>query len=645
MGNTYPSQTGHSATVLKEQSLVSSNTQDSTVILTWYDPKMNSDFEHEKTKRMISKVTNNVLFYVLETEFLNYIETDKHTSVVLIVSGHVARDILIRVNHLRYIQSVHIYCDGYEKTKYQSLKTDFRPKVKSISSERYELRLALETTLNYLNAFSYYNTVSQRSTWDLSTSNTEFIWFQLLQQKLFLEQDIHTTQSKFDFIQRCREYLGDDYEADQKYLNYLENQYRPKDSIREYTKCNFLHNLINHAIRNGDAEELYHFRYYVAHLCTNLAKLSQRFRRKQGKTVLTLYRGQQLLREEGERLRISGNKYIAMRGFLSTTLDRKVAEAFAESSPENLPVLFEITVDLDQVPSMILADISKYSKYPDEKETLFGLNATFEIDEQFQGDCGRWIIKMHATNFEQKIVNDYIQYLQSKTSYSSSSSSISINFILAQFLIEMGENVKAVKFLEKMIPTTDDERANLYFILADAKISSYHLTKHALDEEIRLLKKSEELFISLDNKLGQAHTFRRYADAQVLNETYDEAVHSYQRAKQLYKEIPDQKENILSCYNGLADIYLVQRKYTKAKIYYMHVLKQRQTHLSDEHPATARSYYSLGRYYYLKGNNNDNALNYVKKALELKKKIYPSNHPSIQCNERLLKEMLAALAR
>ncbi|CAF3362098.1 unnamed protein product, partial [Rotaria sp. Silwood2] len=459
---------------------------------------------------------------------------------------------------------------------------------------------------------------------------------------------IHTTQSKFDFIQRCREYLGDDYETDQKYLNYLENQYQPKYAIREYTKCNFLHKLINHAIRTGDVEELYHFRYYVAHLCTNLAKLSERFRSKQqrlGKTVLTLYRGQQLSREEGERLRTSGNKYIAMRGFLSTTLDRRVAEDFAESSPENLAVLFEITVHLDQVPSMILADISKYSVNSHEKEILFGLNATFEVDEQVQSDCGRWIIRMHATNCEQEIVNDYIRYLQSETSNVSSSSSIPINFILARFLVEMGETVKAVKLLEKTIPTTDDERANLYFIWADAKISSYHLVEHAFDEAIRLLKKSEELFISLDNKLGQAHTFRRYADAQVLNEMYDEAIHSYQRANQLYKEIPGQKENIASCCNGLADVYLAKRKYTKAYIYYSKVLTWRQAYLSDEHPAIARSYYSLGRYYHLKGNNNENALRFVTKALELKKKIYPPSHPSIQCNERLLKEIQAALAR
>jgi tetratricopeptide (TPR) repeat protein len=606
---------------------------------------MNSDFNYEQTKIMLSKITDNVRFYILETEFLNYMEASKRTSVVLILSGHVARDILLRVHHMKYITSVHIYCD--EKSLYRSLKTDFC-KVKSISNERNELKVVLETTLTHHNVFSYYNKAIQKSTWDLTMKNTEFIWFQLLQQKVLSEQVVHTKQSKHDFIQRCQECRGDDYESDQKYIDYLKNEYRPEDAIQEYTKNNFLHTLINHAIRTDDIEELYYFRYYIAHLCKNLAKQSEEFRRDQqilGKTVLTLYRGQQLSLEEGARLRTGGNKYIAMRGFLSTTSDRKVAESFAGFSSENLPVVFEITVNLDQVPSMVLADISKLSVVSHEEEILFGLNSTFEIDDQFLGDCGRWIIQMHATNFGQEITNDYVRRRQLETSNCSSSSSISINFILAQFLIEMGQYVKAVKFLKKVLPTTDDERANFYFILADAKISSHHSVEHALDEGIQLLKESRELFNSLDNKLGVANALRRYADALVLKEQYDESSRIYRQAIMLYRQIPDQQEKSASCHNGLGDVYLGQRKYANAKSYYLKALKWRQAHLPYEHPAIARSWFSLGRYYKSIGNNDENALFYLNQALERKKKIYPSDHPSIQCNERLLEKIQAASRR
>ncbi|CAF1494363.1 unnamed protein product [Rotaria sordida] len=334
-----------------------------------------------------------------------------------------------------------------------------------------------------------------------------------------------------------------------------------------------------------------------------------------------------------------------MRGFLSTTLDREVAKTYAELPSEDLAVLFEITVELDQVPSMILADVSKFSPFPVEKEILFGLNATFEIDEQVLDDCNRWIIRMHATNRGQEITNDYLRQRQSEISIYSSSSLISINFTLAQLLIEMGQYVKAINFLEKILPTTDDQRANLYFILADAKISSYHSAEHALDQAIPLLKESKELFISLNNDLGVANSLRRLGDAFVLNEQYDEAIPIYQEARQLYKQISihDQQEHIAKCYNGLADAYLEQRRYEEAASYYLRALKKRKAHLPDEHPAIARSYYSLGRYYYIKGNNNQNAALYLNKALERKKKVYPSDHPSILCNQRLLEEVLAAL--
>jgi tetratricopeptide (TPR) repeat protein len=297
---------------------------------------------------------------------------------------------------------------------------------------------------------------------------------------------------------------------------------------------------------------------------------------------------------------------------------------------------------LEQVPSVVLADISKFSLMPDEKEVLFGLNTTFEIDKPFQIDRGRWIIQMHATNRGDEITNDYLRNRQSETLNSSSSSLNSIIFILAQLLLEMGQSVKAVNFLEKILPTTDDERANLYFMLADANISPYHSAEDALNEGIRLLTKSKELFDSLENKLGAADTLRRHADALNLIKQYDEATLMYRQAIDLYRKMPENIEHIASCYNGLADAYLGKRKYPEAKLYYMRALKKRLTHLSDQHPAIARSYYSLGYFYYHMGNNNENALDYLNKALERKNKIYPPDHPSIQCNKRLLQEVLAA---
>jgi tetratricopeptide (TPR) repeat protein len=208
--------------------------------------------------------------------------------------------------------------------------------------------------------------------------------------------------------------------------------------------------------------------------------------------------------------------------------------------------------------------------------------------------------------------------------------------------MEMGQYMQAVKFLKKILPTTDDERANLSFMLADAKISSYRSVERELDEAIALLKESRELFISLNNKLGEANTFRRYADALVLKEQCNEATLAYKQARKLYRQIAGQQANVANCYNGLGDIYLAQRKYPEAKCYYLRALKLRQAHLSNEHPAIARSYYSLGRYYYFKGNNNENARIYLNEALERKKKIYPADHPSIERNESLLKTIQEA---
>ena len=645
MGNTQSTEI-HEPRSSQQQNSVDSNSQVSIVTLIWYDPNMNSTFKYAQTKKMLSKITDDVRFYVVETEFLTYLRTSQPTSIVLILPGHVAADILPELHDLTHIESVHIY-RGIELLD-QLPVADTR-KVKSRSNERNKLKAALERTLRHDNVFYLFDSRTHTSTWDPTTRNVELFWHQLLLEIVLLEQQgIQIKESKCDFIQFCREYIGDAYENDRRYIDYLETVYQPNDAIGEYKKGNFLSQLINRAIRIGDIEELYRVRYYITHLCRNLSEQSKLYRAEQkrlGKTVLTLFRAQQLSREEGARLRASENTSIATRSFLSTSLNPDVSTCFSGCSPENLSVLFVITVDLDQVPEMILADISRIGDMADEEEVLFGINATFEIDKQFQrDDDGQWIIQMHATNRGAEIANDANAYLKHRSSEIlnySSSTWISIYFILAQLLIEIGQYGKAVKFLEKIRPTTDNERAYLYLLLADAKISSHSPEENTLDDGIRLLKKSTELFTSLGNEGAVAHTLRRHADALVLKKEYKEAEAFYRAAKTRY-EIGGQNENIANCNNGLGDVYLGLRKYPEAKSQYEKVLNWRKSHLPDEHPAIARSHYSLGRYYYSMGNNDANAEWHLNQALERKKKIYSLDHPSIQCNKRLLEEVSAA---
>ncbi|CAF1536794.1 unnamed protein product [Didymodactylos carnosus] len=377
-------------------------------------------------------------------------------------------------------------------------------------------------------------------------------------------------------------------------------------------------------------------------------------------SVFTVYRGQRCSPEELERIG-GGIGFIATNGFLSTTLNRRLAETFAGSAndpqdDDSVAVLFEITVDLNQISSTVLAYISHLGNLDkeeddeedNEEEVLFGLGARFKREGRcVQDEEGRWIVKMQATDRGQEIASDYVSHWLTEMSNFSSPSSLhstSLKMILSQLLIEMGKYEKAIKFLDLILPTTDEERANRCFGLADAKLSCFEdqdrLT--AVGEAVALLTEALGLFVSSKNQLGAANTQRRLADAFVLREEYKLAKDNYHQAHRIYSEIRGQEANIASCINGLGDVYLGEKSYEQAGKLYQDALKKRRQCLPDEHPAIARSYYSLGRYYYFKGNNEENARTMVKEAMVRKRKIYPPEHPSILRNTRFLKTVLAA---
>jgi hypothetical protein len=64
-----------------------------------------------------------------------------------------------------------------------------------------------------------------------------------------------------------------------------------------------------------------------------------------------------------------------MNGFCSTSRNRDMAIKFAKN------VLFEIEVDFQKYPELVLADISSTSHFEEEEEMLFDLVTVFRIEK------------------------------------------------------------------------------------------------------------------------------------------------------------------------------------------------------------------------------------------------------------------------
>jgi len=98
--------------------------------------------------------------------------------------------------------------------------------------------------------------------------------------------------------------------------------------------------------------------------------------------VIKLYRGLKLARHEVANFEQNIGNLISTNGYLSTSSLRSVAYSFAKK-PINreglVSALFEYQVDLNSVKKIVLADIAKYSAFPEEAEMLVDIGKTFKV--------------------------------------------------------------------------------------------------------------------------------------------------------------------------------------------------------------------------------------------------------------------------
>lgn len=89
--------------------------------------------------------------------------------------------------------------------------------------------------------------------------------------------------------------------------------------------------------------------------------------------VLKLYRGLNISPVEMGNFERNVGNLISTNGYLSTSRLRSVAYGFA-TKPNNrvgvVRALFEYQVDFDVVKGIVVADIAKYSAFPEEAEVL-----------------------------------------------------------------------------------------------------------------------------------------------------------------------------------------------------------------------------------------------------------------------------------
>ncbi|CAF3331652.1 unnamed protein product, partial [Rotaria sp. Silwood2] len=179
------------------------------------------------------------------------------------------------------------------------------------------------------------------------------------------------------FIEALKEYYNGK-EAELTVLKTFEQDYRSDKAIWWYTRDNFVHRLLNRALRQHNIENL--------------------------DGPLTVYRGQFIRRDEIKKIKecdYDTASSIVNNSFFSATTNRDLALLYTnQSQPDDeiQCVLFEIEIETDaRLTSRPYADIAALSNFPEESEILFMIATYFEIepdDFKYDDDKKIWIVKL-----------------------------------------------------------------------------------------------------------------------------------------------------------------------------------------------------------------------------------------------------------
>jgi tetratricopeptide (TPR) repeat protein len=274
--------------------------------------------------------------------------------------------------------------------------------------------------------------------------------FQLFKE--VIQRLSHDDEAKKEMLATCRQYYRN-YHRILKNIDEFEQTYDTSSSIHWYTKNTFVYKLINKALRTEDIEQLYIFRYYISDLSKQLSQEYEKLKNGKEKKIY-LYRGTSCTKEKIEALKQMEGKLIASNGYWSTSRNRSCALTFT-GQPNTVSVLFKIECNLqDPDDSVIFADISSLSAFPDEQEFLFDAGSVFHIGKisiEKIDDANVYVVQIKTTKEGQKVEKQYVNEYQQAMKHESP------RIMLGILLKRIGKYEKSLQYFQRLLQNPGEE--------------------------------------------------------------------------------------------------------------------------------------------------------------------------------------------
>jgi hypothetical protein len=187
--------------------------------------------------------------------------------------------------------------------------------------------------------------------------------------------------------------------------------YTSEQAIDWCMKDSFYFSHINRILRSKNIKDIFAHRGIIYDIEQNLITLhSDQHYIWDGLFPMNVYRGQKTSRQELELWQSNIGSIITMNSFLSTSMDKNIANAFTETfdneDNDDEATLFKIWVDKTTAPKAIFVYLYHADCDIDDCEILFSLRTLFRIDKvKYSKHDETWYVDMTVVDED----NDEVQ--------------------------------------------------------------------------------------------------------------------------------------------------------------------------------------------------------------------------------------------
>lgn len=577
----------------------------------------------------LRRIINTIYIFNDINKCVQFLAKTVNEKAFIIVSDSIGQYVVSQIHQMSQLDSVYIFCRN--KSVDEEWTKDWS-KVKGVFGDVSPICELLKKAIRQFDydsvplSFAQSTYVKARNLNELDQS---FMYTQMLKEILF-EID-YNKDCVSEFTAYCREQSANQ-NSTSHFLENFETEYRLKNPVWWYTYPGFLFSMLNRALRNQEVDTIIKMGFFVRDLHEEIKQLHKKqfiFEETSDDEgfLFTVYRGQGMTPIDFERLTKTKGGLLSFNNFLSTSADRAVCLALAESNsddPALIGVVFEINIDT-AIKTAPFADLSSVSYFrSQESEILFSMHTVFRIDEveKIDNNARLWLVKLKLTSDNDPELSALTERIREETEAATGWHR------LGELLIRLAKYDKAEEVYMTLLnfESSDSEKAHLYHQLGriNNQQGNYSAAISFHGKAIRLqqnnLSRNNPDMALAYNKLGEV--FEKIG-------VVSPALFCYERAHDVYQRIlsPDDP-NLAESFNKMTSIHCSLAKYSEALSFYMKALEIQEKHFPSIHPFLSVTYNNIG-YVYKNMGDYSKAIYFYERARQISEKSLPPDHPEL----------------